>query len=483
MSNYDVGGIVKFFKINGLHGYKDLSIDFAGESTVLVAENGVGKTTLLSILSSTLKREIYKLNTYDFDSIECHFASVNDVVVIKKKDLALNIGEKTLAILSNFSEEVSIPHDTIIEFVMTSFSESDPMSILANPIGDKLFSETHYDISDLHEKLCMIYSEIVISGHASVTFEAFNIIKRCVGDTEVIYLPTYRRVERPLKKDRRRFHQRSRRSFGNKFSTKFNYNNAIQDMGYDDIAFGLADVEQQLGELTKEIQRRSNFEYGKLSARMLDELLGPRGPEVSHESKLPELDSLKRFLSRVQRQRGGDEGIINKVESLYEEGSSNSDEKFVRFFLSRLGDVIAQTKEIEDKIERFVDVCNEYLQTSSDQKKLQFDPDNLKVKVTDTWDPDQEREIDLDDLSSGEKQIISLMSYLYLNDTNKILLIDEPELSLSIDWQRKVLPDVMLSGSVSQLLAITHSPFIFENDLDSNARAMIVKRSSELKND
>jgi len=50
-----------------------------------------------------------------------------------------------------------------------------------------------------------------------------------------------------------------------------------------------------------------------------------------------------------------------------------------------------------------------------------------------------------------------------------ILLFDEPELSLSIEWQKLLLPDILKSGKCRLLLAVTHSPFIFDNELDLNA--------------
>ena len=49
-------------------------------------------------------------------------------------------------------------------------------------------------------------------------------------------------------------------------------------------------------------------------------------------------------------------------------------------------------------------------------------------------------------------------------------MIDEPELSLSIDWQRRLLPDIIRSGNCNMLLAVTHSPFIFENEFDMDAK-------------
>ena len=71
--------------------------------------------------------------------------------------------------------------------------------------------------------------------------------------------------------------------------------------------------------------------------------------------------------------------------------------------------------------------------------------------------------------------MISLFAKLYLYDGAKIVLIDEPELSLSIDWQRKILLDVIGAPTCTQLIAITHSPFVFDNDLEPYARGLTVK--------
>ena len=69
-------------------------------------------------------------------------------------------------------------------------------------------------------------------------------------------------------------------------------------------------------------------------------------------------------------------------------------------------------------------------------------------------------------LSSGEKQIISIFSKLYLDNTNKncVILFDEPELSISIEWQKTLITDIMNSKKCSLLIAVTHSPFIFDGD-------------------
>ena len=72
----------------------------------------------------------------------------------------------------------------------------------------------------------------------------------------------------------------------------------------------------------------------------------------------------------------------------------------------------------------------------------------------------------LSQLSSGEKQIVSIFSQIYLDlDKQFVVLLDEPELSLSIYWQENLLPDILASGKCMFLMAVTHSPFIFGQKL------------------
>ena len=65
-----------------------------------------------------------------------------------------------------------------------------------------------------------------------------------------------------------------------------------------------------------------------------------------------------------------------------------------------------------------------------------------------------------DKLSSGEKQMLSFLCYnAFYNNTP--IFIDEPELSLHIDWQRLLLPTLLDQSTGNQFFIATHSPFIF----------------------
>ena len=68
-------------------------------------------------------------------------------------------------------------------------------------------------------------------------------------------------------------------------------------------------------------------------------------------------------------------------------------------------------------------------------------------------------------ISNGELQILSIFFKLYFkNKEDIILLIDEPEISLSINWQEKLIPEMVNTEKCSLIIAMTHSPFIFKNE-------------------
>jgi ABC-type multidrug transport system ATPase subunit len=66
----------------------------------------------------------------------------------------------------------------------------------------------------------------------------------------------------------------------------------------------------------------------------------------------------------------------------------------------------------------------------------------------------------MEHLSSGEKQMLSLLGYCMLCK-NTIIFIDEPELSLSVDWQRLLVPMLLEFSNGNQYFMATHSPFIY----------------------
>ncbi|MGE4667089.1 AAA family ATPase [Yersinia enterocolitica] len=67
--------------------------------------------------------------------------------------------------------------------------------------------------------------------------------------------------------------------------------------------------------------------------------------------------------------------------------------------------------------------------------------------------------INSENLSSGEKQLLILfIETLLQRERQFIFLTDEPELSLHIAWQRKIIPAIKKLNPNAQVIAATHSP-------------------------
>ena len=76
---------------------------------------------------------------------------------------------------------------------------------------------------------------------------------------------------------------------------------------------------------------------------------------------------------------------------------------------------------------------------------------------------DNKEQFEINDLSTGEKTLLSKVMYLYFLDyKDKVILIDEPELSLHPSWQNKVLKiyENFAKKNNCQIIIATHSPHI-----------------------
>jgi len=92
---------------------------------------------------------------------------------------------------------------------------------------------------------------------------------------------------------------------------------------------------------------------------------------------------------------------------------------------------------------------------------------NNGFEVVDNDNP--KKVLQLSQLSSGEKQEIVLFYELIFDTKEKLLLlIDEPEISLHITWQKKFLDDLLEVSKQTELQVIvaTHSPQVVSNHLD-----------------
>ena len=110
--------------------------------------------------------------------------------------------------------------------------------------------------------------------------------------------------------------------------------------------------------------------------------------------------------------------------------------------------------------------------------------DGNKIVLFEEFD----RQMELDQLSSGEKQIVFRGGYLLRNlgtINGATVLVDEPELSLHPTWQLKILNFLKslftdeTGKQTSQLIIATHSPFILHNSTRANDKVLVMQKSDD----
>jgi predicted ATP-binding protein involved in virulence len=127
--------------------------------------------------------------------------------------------------------------------------------------------------------------------------------------------------------------------------------------------------------------------------------------------------------------------------------------------LKRVSDVVERWHTLQNKLaeifkprEKLLAICNELLQ----RKKMEISPSNELQFKSRTGKP-----LTAMQLSSGEKQLlILLIETLLQQDKPAILIADEPELSLHVLWQERLVESLLALNPSVQIIAATHSPDI-----------------------
>ncbi|WP_284275148.1 AAA family ATPase [Mesorhizobium huakuii] len=478
--------VVQEFSIEGLFGYRTVRLYSEYAATVLIARNGSGKTTLLAALDAFLKTRFIRLANLEFSTIRCRFGHVDQELVLHRSDIidALSLTQKSeiAATAIQYGINSTALQDFVgDEYILVSGNTSDLMT-------SEVFRSVYNKTSSIAEakKIFDRLSNALFSKNKNI-MSIIKSVREALRGIEVVYLPTYRRIELPLELEADGVsRQVGRRSSSAKIRVP------PRSLFTADIQFGLSDISRRLSELNQEILFESNAKYREISANIINELIdGTFDRDDPASDDIPDRESLMLFFSRLKegpRYGPFQDVAIPKIDKIYGETDlSYGSNKFLFYFLGKLNKPIEATRGIESPVEDFILSCNKYLcsldlSTSlswgvvpdirhSDAKELRLNRKNMMVEVH-SISPD--RKISLDALSSGEKQMISLFAKIYLYKKQKIVLIDEPELSLSIDWQKQILVDVISAPSCQQVVAITHSPFVFDNELEPYARPLEV---------
>ena len=191
----------------------------------------------------------------------------------------------------------------------------------------------------------------------------------------------------------------------------------------------------------------SRIAKGQASSRELDiASLRSRALEVESSLHLPEkyglvnlsqLRQVKDTLSGLRRNSANKRQIATVLEP----------------FFSTLEADAENLRPVAGRIDTLVSTANSYL----NDKAMSYSPgDGLTISPEPL---EGEEPLDADQLSSGERHLLLLFGSSMIAEGRRIILIDEPELSLGIQWKRRLLSSLLelTEESEAQFLVASHS--------------------------
>ena len=431
MHNY----YIESFKVTKLWGYRDIDLPFNSDVNILIGPNGSGKTTVLYLLYSILSLDLLNLLNFDFDHVEIKLKGFKEnavrTVTVKSKTeggfLEISIGKKKFA----------LDIDTLSERRLPSYYRDETDRIVTRTLPPHL--KRRIIPEELYEEL----TDLV----------------------PLVWLPVSRR-EPLTEKDQEGYTRRERLE-----SVDLRLENLLESLSrYHSI------LNVQLSERYREFERQvlSVILYSKEH----DQLKSIRNsvfhslPTEVEKERLSEAFKSAGFLDEEMQGKIDDHfAAFDDAEKVF---AQIHEKKYIPFefedalvipLIGRTKAMVKYAAELEEDKERIFGSLRLYEKTVNSflhNKSIKVDENGiLRIKSS------SPSELDWCLLSSGEKQILILLTQALLRINNPMLYIaDEPELSLHVTWQEKLLKSIMILGGQMQIIVATHSPDIVGNFQD-----------------
>ena len=142
-------------------------------------------------------------------------------------------------------------------------------------------------------------------------------------------------------------------------------------------------------------------------------------------------------------------------------GYSKEDSKALLVYLNDLEQKLTVFDDLLEKLELFTSILNE--------RRFTFKSININREKGFYFKTKNGKELKLNQLSSGEQhEVVLLYELIFKTRPSILVLIDEPEISLHITWQKEFLDDLLRIIEIQnfQVLIATHSPSIINDRWD-----------------
>lgn len=424
--------IVKITKltIRKLHGHTDYNVKFNDDITFLYGDNGCGKTTILNIITYLITGKIYELFQFKFERIILSYVSAQ----AQNSDKIVVCSDGESITLSFNDEQVRIESQ---RFEYMSRNSDEPEEI------ERFYFSEYPILKSIREVFNYIYLPLNRNGNVMIDYH---------------------------------YNMRNRKVVQSRYSMRNRIGNSVD--------YTLFDVES----LISQAYNKVNFSLNRISEHFTDEMLSAF-LDVDNISTMPlVLEYMKSLndtkINQIQLEYTNvvktvlkyDAETETKIDtffkSLKEEISDAKKINDVRLTvdllfklseLTKITNIISKAEKIEQSkkkvrqpIEDFLNTVNSYIQSNNSEKQVGIDSDGTIYLKT-----NQGNKVNIQNLSSGEKQIVTFFAYLIfgLQTSNQsIFIVDEPELSLHLNWQRKFVDSILSINDNVQLIFATHAP-------------------------
>lgn len=446
------GTIVKLIglTIKELYGCYDYDVTFNSDVTFLYGTNGCGKTTVLNITEAIITGQLFKLFDYKFTQIELKYAQRSNpdlikFISIKNSKTGIIIifnGEKHEIERLNINEEASRSLERnsreTIRFYFSKYEFLDKIKNTFNyvylPLNRSSFL---YDYDDEYY--------IMRRYRGRNSFESENYIGLETKDIAMMQIETlisvnYSRIN----------------SMISKFSDDFR-NDILKSLLEVNRKYKVEDLLNEL------VQTRNSVSNLKETQSAYMKIL----KELSIISKVEEENYNNFFID-----------FIKEFEKFQEKNFKGFPLDLLMKFqeISKINNLVTIAKKIELKkaqarkpIEIFLNTMNDFINNSDDEKEIKIDTMG-RVYFTTKY---SKTPISIQHLSSGEKQLVTFFANLIFsvkNNTAGIFVVDEPELSLHLSWQKIFVEKTLEINKNIQLIFATHSPEIIGKNRNKTFR-------------
>jgi energy-coupling factor transporter ATP-binding protein EcfA2 len=470
----------RHFEIVGLFGHSNVKLPIVDNKIIIIGYNGIGKSTVLNAFYYLISCQWRKLEEINFKSISLR-TNKSKIIRISKDEIqsfllqdSPRLGARGRVPRRIFDRLIADwPEEELRKFAFGTNIRQLPatrrLEVERHAFLNKFPSSVH---GDIQQSLREFFNANEIHETDATNVRSIQMFFAEHLKGRILYLPTYRRIEKDIKaifpeiedEIQAALERRSR-------------NTGAAEVYVELVNFGMEDVKAKIREKLEQLRYRALAEISSLTTRYLRDVI--RNEANTYSSDLAnkiDQESLNNVFHKVdesvltKRDRDNINQVVNKIKN---HQPLEKNEEYVAHYVAYLIEIAGKIERYERPVRKFVTICNSYLFG----KEFVFDNVEYKFSIRNTaasaarLPPEHGvAQIEMEDLSSGEKQIVSLFSHLTLDDEQQnYIIIDEPELSLSVDWQQRFLPDILRTDGCAFIGAVTHSPFIFDNELEKYA--------------